>query len=124
MYGVSTASAASSHGDRQHQPRPAIMEATATALTGAAHQPSSSGARPPPGPISSQRLHQPLGPPDQDHRHQQVDADAAELGEEHLAEGVDETDEQRRDQRPVIEPMPPMTTTTKQMMSTLAPMPG
>ena len=44
-------------------------------------------------------LHQALGPPDQDHRHQQVDADAAALGEEDLAEGVDEADQQRGDQR-------------------------
>src|SRR5436309_5348104 len=48
---------------------------------------------------SEATLHQPFGPPDQDDRHQHVDAAAAPLGEEHLAEGVDEADQQRRDQR-------------------------
>src|ERR1019366_6452218 len=48
---------------------------------------------------SGATLHQPFGPPDEDHRHQQIDADAAPLGEEDLAEGIDEADEQRGDER-------------------------
>src|SRR5664279_1648214 len=48
---------------------------------------------------SEATLHQPLGAPDQDHRHQHVDADAAPFGEEDLAEGVDEADQQGCDQR-------------------------
>src|SRR6185295_14222172 len=48
---------------------------------------------------SEATFHQPFGPPDQDDRHQQIDADAAPLGEEDLAEGVDESDQERRDER-------------------------
>src|SRR4051812_8258347 len=48
---------------------------------------------------SEATLHQPFGAPDQDDRHQHVDADAAPLGEEDLAEGVDEADQQRGDER-------------------------
>ena len=69
--------------------------------------------------LSTPRFISPSGRQIEDDRHQQVDADAAPFGEEHLAEGVDEADQQRGDSAPVIEPMPPMTTTTKQMMSTL-----
>src|SRR6516225_4687938 len=48
---------------------------------------------------SEATLHQPLGPPDQHDRHQEIDADAAPFGEEDFAGGVDETDEKRCDQR-------------------------
>src|SRR5678816_1491967 len=48
---------------------------------------------------SEATLHQPFRAPDEDDRHQHVDADAAPLSEEDLAEGVDEADQQRRDQR-------------------------
>src|SRR6188768_983427 len=47
---------------------------------------------------SEATLHQPFGPPDEDDRHQHVDTDAAPLGEEDLAEGVDEADQERGDQ--------------------------
>src|SRR5947209_13666420 len=48
---------------------------------------------------SEATLFRSLGPPDQDDRHQHVDADAAPLREEDLAEGVDEADQQRGDER-------------------------
>src|SRR5678815_1969364 len=59
-----------------------------------------SAARPSPasGVASVATLHQPLGPPDEHHGHQQVDADAAPFGEEHLAESVDDADQERGDQ--------------------------
>src|SRR6187399_914808 len=72
--------------------RPMSGSAPTSALTSA---PSSRSSLPAP---SEATLHQPFRPPDEDDRHQHVDADAAPLGEEDLAEGVDEADQQRRDQ--------------------------
>src|SRR6185312_16005592 len=42
---------------------------------------------------------QALGAPQQDRRHQHVDGDAGRLGHEHLAERVDEADQERREER-------------------------
>src|ERR1017187_5698492 len=97
-------------GSRHYGARKAGSTAIASAAPrGTSHPPGSRRAMPGSVPTSASMLsssvwpsgatfHQPFGPPDEDHRHQQVDADAAPFGEEHLAEGVDETDQERGDE--------------------------
>src|SRR5450755_4710364 len=82
---------------------------TSAAATGTFQPPAScrpmSGSTPTSARVSSApatseaTLHQSFRAPDENDRHQHVDADAAPFGEEHLAEGVDGADQQRRDER-------------------------
>src|SRR5690242_3089638 len=85
---ASTTSGAS-HSQRADRVTAAAGTAGGAAVALAAGAWAVSIRRPPPR--SCRAPGQPFGPPHQDDRHQQVDADAAELGEEHLAEGIDES---------------------------------
>src|SRR5664279_1568596 len=69
------------------QPPGSRRAMSGSAPTSAVAPPASTGA-------SEATLHQAFRPPDENDRHQQVDADAAPFGEEDLAEGVDDADQQ------------------------------
>src|SRR4051812_37049922 len=49
--------------------------------------------------MSDLASHETFGSPDENYRHQHIDAHAAQLCKEHLAKGVDEAHQQRRDER-------------------------